>query len=360
MNRRDFLTVSGALAGVGLLSTAARGWPAAANSDYRPGSKRALMKLGCQSFSPTDANLRYYQRCGVDHLVTGFPPPSFSDGSYAVEDVIAFRKRIESYGINLAVLAVPYPKNAMLGKSPERDEEIARICHLIRVASRAGVPVLKYNLHIHWPLRTESLPGRGGTLLSSWDLSKASREPSVPEAGRVTAEMNWERVTYFLERVIPVAERYRVRMACHPHDTPTPPGFQNVDEVLGTVEGMKKFVSICESEYHGFNFCQGTVAEMLKDPGREIYDVIRYFGERRKIFLVHFRNIRGGRDHFQEVYPDEGDVDMLRAMRVYKEVGYPYVIVPDHVPRSEEDPESRQGYAFCYGYIRALIQAVDG
>jgi len=39
---------------------------------------------------------------------------------------------------------------------------------------------------------------------------------------------------------------------------------------------------------------------MLRDPGREIYDVIRYFGSRQKIFNVHFRNIRGGRDRFQE------------------------------------------------------------
>ena len=32
---------------------------------------------------------------------------------------------------------------------------------------------------------------------------------------------------------------------------------------------------------------------MLKDPAKEIVDVIRYFGTRNKIFNVHFRNIRG-------------------------------------------------------------------
>ena len=196
-------------------------------------------------------------------------------------------------------------------------------------------------------------------MYSSWDLSRGSTEPSVPAAGRVTADMMWERITWFLERVIPVAERYRVRMACHPHDTPTPPGFQGVDEVMGTVEGLQRFVQTCESPYHGLNFCQGTVAEMLDDPGREIYDVIRWFGERRKIFLVHFRNLRGHRNSFQEVYPDEGDVDMFRAAMVYKQVGYPYLLIPDHSPTTPEDPESKQGYAFCYGYIRALIQAVD-
>jgi len=83
-----------------------------------------------------------------------------------------------------------------------------------------------------------------------------------------------------------------------------------VDRVLGP-STFKRFVSIRESRTWP-NFCQGTVAEMLRDRGREIYDVIRYFGSGRKFFTSNFRNIRGGRDRFQEVFPDEGDVDFVR------------------------------------------------
>ena len=106
------------------------------------------------------------------------------------------------------------------------------------------------------------------------------------------------------------------------------------------------------------NFCQGTFSEMLEKPGEAIYDVIRHFGTRKKIFNVHFRNIRGGRNRFLEVFPDEGDVDMFKALRVYQEVGYDGMLMPDHVPSHPDDSQAMQGFAFCYGYISGLIQAL--
>lgn len=71
-------------------------------------------------------------------------------------------------------------------------------------------------------------------------------------------------------------------------------------------------------------FCQGTISEMLERPGEEIYDIIRDFGSRNKIFNVDFRNISGGFLDFHETFIDDGDVDMLKAIRVYNEVGYQY------------------------------------
>lgn len=285
------------------------------------------MKVGCQRYAVSDENLRFYQRHGVWNIVVCSVPTSTS-GEWLVEDLLALRKRTETFGITVDVVQAPWPKAVLLGKSPERDEEIEAFCRKLRAAAHAGISTVKYGLSILPTVRTRSVSGRGGVTYSTWNLAQSSNgEPLAwppgrlladlvpPEVGRVTADMYWERITYFLERVVPVAERYKVRIACHPNDTPTPPGFKGVDSVLGTVEGLKRFVSTCESEYHGLLFCQGTVAEMLRNPSQEIYEVIRYFGSRQKIFLVHFRNIRGGRDNFQEVYPDEGDVDMLRAMR---------------------------------------------
>ena len=96
---------------------------------------------------------------------------------------------------------------------------------------------------------------------------------------------------------------------------------------------------------------------MLEKPGEEIYDIIRYFGSRKKIFHVHFRNIRGGFLKFSEQYIDDGDVDMYKAAWTYKEVDYPYMLQPDHVPRMVNN--TRAGFAFTMGYIKALIDVIE-
>ena len=118
-------------------------------------------------------------------------------------------------------------------------------------------------------------------------------------------------------------------------------------------------MSIKESPYHGLNFCQGTVSEQLEKPGEQIFDVIRDLGGRKKIFNVHFRNIEGGYLDFRETFIDNGSVDMLKAARVYKEVGYDGMLMPDHVPNVDGDPDHMQGFAFAIGYIKAIIAAVS-
>lgn len=330
---------------------------------------RASMKLGCQSGPTDDTHLKYLARYGVRHIC-GYP--QIADGRiYATVDELSRMKDLaEKNGIEVLCVGPPVLTSSyidrekhpaiMLAQSPERDRDIADIQQLIRSCAQVGLPSIKYNMSILGVLRTGRVPGRGDATYSQWKLAAAHPKTPLTRAGEVDADAFWERITYFLDRIIPVANEYKIRMACHPQDPGVPPeGYQGVNRVLGTVDGLKRFITIQESPYHGLNFCQGTVSEMLADPGTQIYDVIRYFGSRNKLFNVHFRNIRGHRNDFIEVYPDEGDVDMVKAIRVYQEVGYPYMLMPDHVPVATNDPNGLQSFAFCYGYIRGLIQSLE-
>ena len=319
----------------------------------------------------SDDNLKFARQVGVEHIVACNLHDLLPKGQkvWKKSDLVQMRERAESHGITIDVLALPLSShyieraenpNIMLG-TPERDREIDATCDCIRMAGEAGIPCLKYNLTLLGVISTHRTEGRGGAIYRSFDYEKVKGEPMTP-AGRVTAEMMWERISYFIERVIPVAEASNVKMACHQHDPAVPhdTGVRGINRVLGSFDGVKKFIDLIDSPYHGLNFCQGTCAEMLKDPGKEIFDVIRYFGQRKKIFMVHFRNIRGSFLKFDEVYIDEGDVDMWQAMKVYKEVGYQGVFCPDHVAKSEQDtPWGHRQRAFTAGYIKALIKAVN-
>jgi mannonate dehydratase len=363
MDRREFL--AGAVAGG---ATSEIGLRSAAAGEKKELLKKALMKAGHQGHA-TDTDLRFLSAFGVEHICSGLPSRKF-DQNWSVQGLSQLRERVESFGVKLDMVPLPLSSSyisraenphIMMGKSPQRDREIDNICDMIRNVARAGIPAVKYNLTILGVVRTDSTRGRGGARYSTFVHSKAKQDAPPAETGAVSEEQMWERISYFLKRVVPVAQEHKVRLCCHPHDPAMPPqGYRGIVRVLGSVAGLKRFIDLAPSKYHGLNFCQGTVAEMLENPGRDIYDVIRYFGSRGKIFNVHFRNIKGGYLNFQETFPDNGDVDMLRALRVYKEVGYDGMIMPDHVPHIDGDLGNAQAFAYAFGYIQALIRVVGG
>ncbi len=323
---------------------------------------------------------RQLAQLGVRHVSANPPGPWQSWTAQSLRD---FKECLAELGVALDMVLLPLGSAAatrneaphvFLGPPPERDREIDQICELIRSLAQAGIGAARYNTAFLGHFRTADRTGRGGARLPSFvqaefvapggaEINHASHTPAalreVAQHGPLTADDCWERINYFLARVVPVAEEYRVRLACHPED----PGlgtdsYDGIARVMGTVAGLKRFVDLHASPYHGLNFCVGTVAEMLEQPGRDLYDVVHYFGERGKLFNVHFRNIRGGLGDFVEVFPDEGDVDMRRVLQVLQAVDYRYMLMPDHVPQIDGEAPAAVGFAFCFGYMRGLMQSL--
>ncbi|MEE8325682.1 MAG: mannonate dehydratase, partial [candidate division NC10 bacterium] len=93
--------------------------------------------------------------------------------------------------------------------------------------------------------------------------------------------------------------------------------------------------------------------------GSDVYEEIRYFGSRKKIFWVHFRNVVGTAENFGETFPDTGRVDMFEAMRAYDEISYESYLAPDHKLTMVDDTDWGHRYwGFALGYMRGLMQAV--
>ncbi len=325
------------------------------------------MYIGTQAGCRNDTDIEVLAQLGVFNVDQ---TPSEPWSEWTVDVMKSLRDRFDKYGINLEMMHIPLGSSSafkneagaiFLGPGDERDRAIERMCETVRMAAEAGLRGLNYNITILGHMRTEPRYGRGDARLSSFEYDKLDQSLGEFEGGAADEDEMWARIDHWLQNIMPVAEEYKIQMACHPSDPGIGYGttYRGVARVLGMVDGFKKFVDLYDSPYNGLNFCLGCMAESLDNPAEEAYDVIRYFGERKKIFNVHFRNIKGGLRNFVEVFPDEGDVDMLKALRTFKEVGYEYMIMPDHVP-GISGPEARQvGFAYTYGYIHALLQAVN-
>jgi mannonate dehydratase len=322
------------------------------------------MHVGTQIRPRDDSDYRVWAQLGVTHVCVD--PPG-DPHHWSVDDLCRHKAHVESFGLSLDMVQLPLSSrpladqespHILLGREPERQWEIDSICGLIERLAKAGIPAAKYNLTLLGVVRTERERGRGGSQNAAFRWRLADREAPPTAAGIVSEAENWQRIEHFLAAVVPVATAAKVRLACHPQDPYTPPGWRGVTSVLGTVDGLKRFVSTQESPYHGLNFCQGTIAAMLDDPAREMFDAIRWFGARGKIFNVHFRNIKGRRLDFVEAFPDEGDIDMAKALALYRDVGYRYMLMPDHVPRIDGRDPPGVAFAYCYGYIQALLDAL--
>jgi mannonate dehydratase len=304
-------------------------------------------------------NLEYNLRHGVRHLTVQLLRKA-PDGGWDPDELSMMRADCDRVGMVLEAIRMD-ANYIKMRPGPERNAELDRICGNIAKASKVGVQVITY----HWTVipirRNRRTPGRGGSTYAGFKLEPNWKDLPLESGGRVTQEDYWERITTFLKRVIPVARQYNVKMACHPYDPPGLPfGYQGTDnwDSPSIFEAIKRYEAVVDDPYNGFQLCLGTVAEGLAHPARDVLPIAKYLGSKKKIHQIHMRNIKGALGEFEEVYPDEGVMDFLAVMRVLRDSGFAYSICPDHMPHADEDAGQLKAFAFGYGYIKALIQAV--
>ncbi|GAB4353508.1 MAG: mannonate dehydratase [Kiloniellaceae bacterium] len=358
------------------------------------------MYIGEQIINPTADRLRLSTQLGVGHVVLDTRPNTQIEGDDGIWDagkVAAYRKWVEGFGLKLECLALDVG-SFLIDSLYDRERAAWRAGKLradIRAAADGGMAMLKYNLQMVGITRTGRRVGRGGVLESAFRAADYSVQadransywgvghPAAGVAGAdiavnavgsaeavgqvvaetlpgVTAAQAWSALEQLVAVIVPEAERAGLRLAAHPHDPAFPKGGLNgVEHVVGSLEGMERFLDLApESPAHGINFCQGTIAEMSPDPSPYVMEAIRRIGGRGRIYMVHFRNIKGGFCDFSECFPDEGDVDMAAAVRAYRSVGYDGILCPDHVPASNLDPARERFFAFALGYTKGLLQVV--
>lgn len=321
--------------------------------------------------SPSENTVRYIRQLGLRHVVHGMP--STPDGTLDYDQLMRTRDFFAAAGLSWDVIENLNPEHyyqVMFGL-PGRDEQIDNVCATIRALGRAGIGVLQYQWMLLGGLRTEYSPtGRGGARYPRFDMEVAQRYPAAAldwlgEGGRpyphlpdreLSSEQVWDHLIYFLERIVPVAEEAGVRLAIHPDDAPVP-SYMGVARIMVNLEALQRVVDAVPSPCNGLGFCQGTIGTMA---GVDMVEAIRCFGSQGKIFFAHFRNPRGQVPCFDEVFPDEGDTDMVEAVRAYRETGFDGVMRIDHCPGVIGDnPSADRSFAYQVGYLKGIVQSLD-
>ena len=309
--------------------------------------------------SPTPSPVwKLAKQAGVDLAVGGLPFDNLNNGEAAWDyaPLLRMKHRYEAGGFKLAVIEARPPLNQTKRGLPGRDEEIATVCTLLENMGKLGIPVWCYEwmTDFNWLRTNLSTPARGGSIVTSFDSRDLPTEPT--ELGPISEDELWVNLEYFLNKVLPVAERFGVKLAMHPDDPPLSP-IRGVGRIMRSVENFQRLLDLHRSPMNGITLCQGNFTLMTDDlPG-----VIRHF--REKIFFVHFRDVKGTPSHFEETWHDAGKTDMLACMRAYRDIGFDGVLRPDHVPTVEGDSNEDAGYSafgrlYAIGYIRGLRQAV--
>ncbi len=354
------------------------------------------MKLGLGLYRH-QLNAQHYQfarQCGCTHLVvhlvdyfrssrsnqpgdqpvgddTGWGLAGDPDTLWSFEELAALKRGINAAGLELEAVENfdPAHWHDVLLDGPKKAQQLENLKTLIRNLGRAGIPVMGYNFSIagvagrvkgNFARASTEAVGMDGPFDKPmpngmvWNMVYDRNAPpgNVPAA---THDQLWQRLKDFLDALIPVAEEAGITLAAHPDDPPMP-AVRGQPRLVYQPHLYQKLLDLRPSPRNALEFCLGSLAEMTEG---DIYDVVDTYSRQGKLGYVHFRNVRGKVPYYKETFIDDGDIDMLRVLRILKKNGYNGVLIPDHAPQMACDAPWHAGMAYALGYMRAALQTLE-
>lgn len=323
-----------------------------------------MIKLAYVAAPEPSLTVTLMKQCGVDHAVyypdlQTIPNASEEQQPWGYASLARAKAGFERIGLEVAVIEGRPPMEKIKLGLPGRDEEIEVVCAFLRNMGALKIPVwCSMWMPILGVIRTSrAIPTRAGAQVTGYDHERLRDKP-LTEYGIVTEEQQWANLKYFLERVVPVAEKAQIRMAMHPDDPPISP-IRGVARIMSSIENYQRLIDLVPSPMNGIGLCQGNFSLMTDD----LPSVIRHFGKQGKIFFVHFRDVRGTPAQFVEAFHDDGQTDLLECLRAYRDIGYEGVLRPDHYPKMGGEGYNDElclARLFAVGYIKGLREAVYG
>jgi mannonate dehydratase len=350
MHRRLFLQAS----------MCAAAWPVLAQNKGRhideadPGNIKLCHRLNARSV--TDDDLRFLEQIGLKWVRL-----EFDAGDIRLDDLRAAQKRFAQFGMQIySGVHYSYRSTRLQLGQPGRDQDIETYIRFLRDMGTLGIPVASYDFHPANTYTTNTVQRRGYSA-REFNLNDFRTRVEKQQFDReYSADDIWASYTYFMKAVLPEAEKAGVKLALHPDDPPVEK-MNGVAKLFTHYDGYHRAEQIAgNSKNWGLTFCVGTWSEGGDRMGKDVFQMIKDFGGRQKIFEVHFRNVTGPLPHFVETFPDDGYMDMYQVMKSLRQARFSGAVEPDHVPRLAGDTGmQRAGTAYCIAYMRALLRRAN-
>jgi mannonate dehydratase len=313
--------------------------------------------------NPTGSEITIAKQIGVTHVIT-----SGGLGRVRKEEYLAAaQKHKESWdAVGMTIAGVeghPTPFDNLKAGTDQADAEIEMAKWAIEALSKVGINMICYNFMagLGWTRTNTRLPERGGALTSEFDATAPAMQ-GLTRYGEISEEKMWANITKYLKEVIPVAEKFKVKMALHPDDPPLSP-LRGVARICTSAKNYRRVFDIAPSPYNGCTFCQGNFKLMGDE---DVYEVAKEFCRKKKVFFIHWRDVQGDKRKFHETFHDNGPTDMAKILEIYSKNGFDGPIRPDHAPAIASDnvgDRGSSGYTMgakvlAFGYMRGLMEGM--
>ena len=353
------------------------------------------MKLGLGLYRHmlTGDNFRFARQAGATHLVIhlvdyfkggghsakdnqptgtdrGWGLAGDPDKLWSLDELLEVKRGAEAEGLKIEAIENfdPAHWHDVLLDGPRRPQHIENVKTIIRRLGEAGIPVMGYNFSIAGVAGRVSGPFARGSAMSVgmegpldtpmpngmvWNMVY---DPNAPAGvvSTISHDELWRRLDRFLAEVLPVAEEAGVKLALHPDDPPMPT-VRAQPRLVYQPHLYQRVIDLNPSPANTLEFCLGTLAEMTEG---NVYDTVDQYSRQKRLGYVHFRNITGRVPFYQETFVDDGDIDMIRVLRILKQNGFDGVLVPDHTPQMACEAPWHAGMAYAMGYMKAAMQAL--
>jgi mannonate dehydratase len=350
-----------------------------------------MIKLGFGLYrhALTPEYYKFARQCGATHLIIhlvdyfgsrqdgsnqpvgdkfGWGMAVKDDDIWSVASLKKIKREVEAEGLSWYGIENfnPCDWHDILLDGPRKAAQMDRLKEIIRNMGEAGIPVMGYNFSLAGVCgRTEGPYARGGGISVGME-GEATQNPVpvgmvwnmqyAPQLGPgylppCSHEELWNRVAWFLNELLPVAEAAGVKLAAHPDDPPVPV-LRSTPRLVYQPDMYDKLAAIRPSAFNCFEYCLGTISEMTEG---NVYEYTRKHALEQKLAYIHLRNVKGKAPDYRETFIDEGDLDIKRIIRILEEVNYDGVIIPDHCPQMSCHAPWHAGMAFAMGYLKALI-----